>query len=199
MNYYLLIPLFLISICFIPIKLEGRVSFNIFDLSGAFGIFFYGIKMTHQQVWIKHKKIMMKKDKSIESKEIDFNSSEVILLKKFIGQIKDKTRLRMLMVFYNLGTGDAFTSSMLAGYVNVSLLTFFTSIKNSKPTASCAVYDTVSFNEQIAQFAVKIILSISLFDIVYSFIYSVILTRREKKKKEKKWNFTAVMKELKIL
>lgn len=195
MNYYLLIPLFLILICFIPIKLEGRASLNALEMSGAFGIFFYGIKVTHQLLWIKHKKLMMKKDKSIESKEIDFNSSEVILLKKFTGEIKDKTRLRLLMVFYNLGTGDSFSSSMLAGYINSFLLIFFTSIKNSKPTASCAVYDTVSFNEQVAQFSIKMILSISLFDIVYSFIYSVILTRREKKRKEKKWNFTAATKE----
>ena len=47
MNYYLLIPFFLILILFIPVRLEGRVSFNVLDKSGAFGIFVYGIKVDY--------------------------------------------------------------------------------------------------------------------------------------------------------
>ena len=182
MNYYLLIPTFIIVICFFPIKMEGRASFNFIDLSGAFGIFLYKIKMTHEEIWIKHKKIMMKKYNNVESKEIDLSSKEILFLKIFINQIRDKTRLRQLSVFYNLGTGDAFYSSMIAGYINIALLIFFTSIKNSKPTASLGVYDTISYNKEVCQFAVKVILSITLFDVVYSFIRSVILTRREKNK-----------------
>ena len=186
MNYYLLIPFFIILICFIPIKLEGKVSFNFLDLSGAFGIFFYKIKITHQQIWIKHKKIMLQKDNHVESKEISFDSNEILFVKILIGQIRDKIRLRLLMLFYNLGLDDAFLTSMVAGYINVLMLIFFTSIKNSKPTASLGVYDTISYNRQVCQFATKIILSISLFDVVYSLIRSVILSRREFKRKETK-------------
>lgn len=182
MNYYLLIPFGLILLCFLPIKMEGKASFNLLEMSGAFGIFLYKIKMTHEEVWISHKKIMMKKDKNVESKEIDLSSKEILFLKIFISQIRDKTRLRLVSVFYNLGTGDAFTSSIAAGYINSILLIFFTSIKNSKPTASLGVYDTISYNKEVCQFAVKIILSITLFDVVYSFIRSVILTNRRKKK-----------------
>lgn len=186
MNYYLLIPFFIIILCFIPIKLEGRASFNFLDLSGAFGVFFYRIKITHQEVWIKHKKIMLKKDNHIESKEISFDSNEVVFLEKLIGQVKDKVRLRLFSIFYNLGLNDAFMTSIVAGYVNVLTLIFFTSIKNSKPTASLGVYDTISYNREVCQFATKIILSISLFDVVYSLLRSVILTKREFSKKNKK-------------
>ena len=184
MNYYLLIPLFIIIILFFPIKLEGRFAFNLFDLTGAFGFFLYNIKLDHQEIWIKHRKIIAKKDNKVESKEIELDSDEILFIKIFISQIKDKTRLRLLSVFYNLGLDDAFTSAMVGGYINSLLLIFFTSIKNSKPTASLGVYDTISYNQKICQFSARIILSISLFDVVYSFIRSVILTRKTKKEKE---------------
>ncbi len=184
MNYYLLIPFFILIICFIPIKLEGRVSFNLLDMSGAFGVFFYKIKVTHQEVWIKHNKIMLKKDNHVESKEITFDSNEILFVKILLGQVKDKIRLRLFSLFYNLGLNDAFLSSMVAGYINILMLIFFTSIKNSKPTASLGVYDSISYNRQVCQFASRIILSISLFDIVYSLLRSVILTKREFNRKK---------------
>lgn len=185
MNYYLLIPFALIIIFFIPIKLEARASFNFLDLSGAFGIFLYKVKLDHEEVWIKHKKIITKKYNQVETREFELDSDEMIFINKFIEQIKDKTRLRLISVFYNLGLNDAFLSSMVAGYINVALLTLFTGIKNVKPTASLGVYDTISYNREVCQFAIKIILSISLFDVAYSFIRSVILSKREKSKRQR--------------
>ena len=100
----------------------------------------------------------------------------------FIDEVKDKTRLKEISVYYHLGTGDAFQSAMLGGLINTSLLSFLSSIKNTKPTASLGVYDTISYNRKICQFAIKAIMSISLFDIVYSLLHSVILTKKNESK-----------------
>ena len=184
MNFYLLIPFFIILLCFLPIKLEGRFSFNLLNLSGAFGLFLYNIKLLHEEIWIKHKKIIMQKDKNIESKEISFDSREVIFLKIFIFQILAKIRLRLIQVIYNLGVSDAFKTAMIAGYINESIAILYARIKSSKPTASLEICDNISFNKTQCQFAFRIILSISLFDIAYSFIRSVILTKKDKNIKE---------------
>lgn len=182
MNYYLLIPFFLILISFIPIKLEGRISYNILEKTGAFGIFVFNLKVDYQQFWLENKKIISKKEKSLESHELNMQSEEVLFLKMMLAEIKDKTRLKEISIFYNLGTGDAFQSAMLGGFINSSLLTFMSSIKNAKPTASLGVYDTISYNRKICQFAVKAVMSISLFDIVYSLLHSVILTKKNENK-----------------
>ena len=73
---------------------------------------------------------------------------------------------------------------MICGVINIAVLIFFTSLKNKKPTASLQLYNTSSFNKKVANLATVINLSISLFDVVYSFIISVIL--RKKKMKEMK-------------
>ena len=192
MNYYLFIPFVIIIIFFLPIKMEARVSFNVLDFSGAFGVFFYKIKLTHQQFWIKGKKIITKKDNEIETKEMDFQSEEVIFLETFMSQIKDKTRLRELSVFYNIGVKDAFLSAMLAGLVNFAITIIFTNIKNKKPTATLSLNDTVSYNRELCQFAVKAILSISLFDVAYSLLSTIVISKKKHSKLDKEQKQTSV-------
>lgn len=178
MNYYLLIPFFLILLLFIPIKLEGRVSFNLLEKSGAFGVFIFKFKVEYQQFWIENKKIISKKENELESHELNMQSKEMFFVKMLIMEIKDKTRLKELSVYYNLGTGDAFQSAMLGGVINTTLICVMSSIKNAKPTANMGIYDTISYNRKVCQFAVKGVMTISLFDVVYSLFHSVILTKK---------------------
>ena len=184
MNLYLLIPFFLILIFFVPVKLEVRISFNVLEKMGAFGIFVFGLKVEYQQFWIEKKKIITKKENELESHELNAQSKEVIFFDMLSHEIKDKTKLKEFFVFYNLGVGDAFSSAMVGGTINAILLSIMTAIKNSKPTASMGVYDTISYNKKICQFALKSSLTISLFDVVYSLVRSVILTRKKTNEKQ---------------
>ena len=166
------------TFCYNYYFIEGRASFNVLEMSGAFGVFLYGIKLTHELIWLENKKIYTRKENSIESKELDLSSQEMIFVEKFIYEIKDKTRLKEISVFYNIGVGDAFQSAMIGGYINIFLLSLMGVIKNAKPTASLGIYDTISYNREVCQFAIKAVMSISLFDVVYSLLCSVILTKR---------------------
>ncbi len=195
MNYYLFIPFFIIILFFLPIKLEARVSFNVLNFSGVVGVFLYRKKLLHQQFWIKGKKIITQNENEIETKEMDFNSQEIIFIETLTEEIKDKTRLKEMTLFYNIGVGDAFLSSMVAGLVNFVVTSFFTNVKNQKPTATLSLNDTISYNREVCQFALTLVLSISLFDILYSFLHSIVLSRRKaylkKIENEKKCQKTA--------
>lgn len=155
------------------------MSFNVLDFSGAFGIFLYKKKVMHEQFWLKGKKIITKSDNEIETKEIDFQSSEVIFIQTLSQEIKDKTKLKEISIYYNIGFKDAFLSAMFAGFINLAITIFLTNVKNQKPTASLSLNDTVSYNREVCQLAVKLIMSISLFDIVYSLINSIILSKKK--------------------
>ena len=185
MNYYLFIPFFLILLLFLPIKLKLKFSCNLLKLNGAFGIFLFNKKIMHQQFWLKERKIVLKDENKTDIVEIEFDSKEIIFADVFTKQIKDKTKLKELYLFYNLGLNDAFISSMFAGIINLASLIFFTNLKNTKPTASLCVYDTVSYNRLVLEFAVKTVMTISLIDIAYSFVISLIITNRITKEKIK--------------
>ncbi len=128
---------------------------------------------------IKEKEIRLKNDGETEDMALDFNSPQVAFIKEFTSQIKDKTRLRFLELYYNIGLDDAFLTSMVCGFIDVAALIFFTSLKNKKPTASLAIYDTVSYNKKVAEMAVELNLTLSLFDLAYSFVNSVILSKKK--------------------
>ena len=189
MNYYLFIPFAIIVIFMLPLKIKVKFSCNLLDKNGAFAIFLFDKKLLHQQFLIKKGKILLQDEQNSSSTEIEFDSKEVIFTKVFANQLENKTRLKDLFLFYNVDVQDAFASGMLAGAINLFMLIFFTSLKNTKPTASLAVYDTVSYNRLVLEFALKSCLSISLFDWVYSFVLSLIITNRIAKQKFEKKAF----------
>ncbi|MBO5394522.1 MAG: DUF2953 domain-containing protein [Clostridia bacterium] len=179
MNYYLLIPIAVILLFFLPIKLEGRASFNAFDMTGAIGVFLYGKKIEHERFRISKGKVFALIDDQGQEKE--FDKDKMIFTKMLIGEIKDKTRLQELFVMYNFGLNDAFLTAMAAGYLNTIFYIIFSSIKNYKPTASLGVCENIAYNKEVCVFSVTLKISISLFDVVYSLIHSLILTRKQAK------------------
>lgn len=181
-SLYFLIPSFFIILLALPIFLEVRLSFNVIDKSGVFCIYFFKKELQYFIFEIDGREIKIKDEHQTQQKQIDFDSPELALYEEFAAQIKDKTRLRYLEIFYNIGLSDAYLTGVVCGALNVAILTFFTSLKNTKPTASLALYNTSSFNKTVAELAGVVNLSISLFDIVYSFIISVILSKKKSRR-----------------
>ena len=177
MNYYLLIPIAIILVLFLPIKLEGKASFNVLDMTGAVGVFLYGKKVEQERFKVTKGKVITLIDEAGEEKE--FDKDKMIFTKMLVGEIKDKTRLQELFVVYNLGLNDSFTTAMVAGYINVIFYTIFSSIKNYKPTASLGVCENIAYNKEVCVFSLTLKISISLFDVVYSLLHSLILTRKQ--------------------
>ncbi len=184
-SLYFLIPTVIIILLVMPIFLEVRLSFNLLDKSGVFCIYLFRKKLQYFKFEIEGREIKLKDEEETKEKQIDFDSPEIALYEEFSTQIKDKTRLRFIEVFYNVGLNDAFLTSMVCGVINIAVLIFFTSLKNKKPTASLQLYNTSSFNKKVANLATVINLSISLFDVVYSFIISVILSKKKNERNEK--------------
>lgn len=179
---YLLIPTFLILLLLMPVIAQARVTFNLQTKTGVICIFVYGIKIVYWIYEIKGKTILIKNQDETKEVELNLEDDDLLLFEYFGAQIKDKLRLKELYVFYNLGVGDAFESAMLGGFLNVAVLTFFTTLKSKKPTASLGIYDTISYNKNVFEVAAKTKISISLIDVAYSFLNSVILTWKTKSK-----------------
>ncbi len=186
---YLLIPTFFIILFLTPLFVEVKLTLDVLTFSGVLSVFLFKIKLHHLIYRVENHRLIMQEEKDDDEKEFEFDSRQVVFYKSLLSEVKDKTRLKELFVFYNLGLNDAFASAMAAGTVNTALLIFFTAIKNQKPTASLGVYDTVSYNREIAEFAVKTKISVTLFDILYAlfiaYITSVRFVHKENEKKSK--------------
>ncbi len=176
-SLYFLIPTFFILLFLMPIYLQLRVSFNALENSGVFCLYIFKIKIVYYFFSFTNNDIILKNEKRTKEKSYDLGSPEALFFKALTKQIKDKTRLRYLEIYYNIGVGDAFLTSMLCGFINSMILIFFTALKNKKPSASLGLYDSVCFNKTKVEIASGVSLSLSLFDLVYSLLNSVMLTR----------------------
>lgn len=179
-SYLLIIPAFFILLFVFPIFIEVRLSFNPLENRGVIALFIFRKKIFYYMIEIHGKYIVLVNDKDTKMEELQFDSPQFEIIEEFMKQIKDKVRLKNIYVFYNIGTKDAFTSAMLCGLINQLITQIFIYLKSRKPTASLCIYDTVSYNRLICETALTGKVSISFFDIVYSFIYSVIINKRAK-------------------
>lgn len=184
MNYYLLVPFFIILILILPIKMRVKISFDCLEKTGGLGIFLFGIKIQDLIFWIRGNKLVSMRNHKVHATEIEFDDS-MIFVEEFSGQIKNKTRLKDLMVIYNLGAGDAFVTGMISGWINDFLVTSFSMIKSYRPTARLGMMNNIAYNKKVCTFAVNGNFSISLFDVVYSLARSVMLTKKRYSSKKK--------------
>ena len=176
-NTTLLIISILILLLVFPIFFEVKISFNPFKNRGVVALFLFKKKLIYYYVEIHGKYVVLVNDTETKREEVEFSSQKFLIIEEFLRQLKNKVRLKFLYVYYNIGLGDAFRSALLAGSVNQILNFIFINLKSRKPTASLCIYDTVSYNKVVFEMAGRMKISISLFDIAYSFAYSVILKK----------------------
>ncbi len=176
--YYIIPAVFIILLVF-PVFFEVRISFNPMYNRGVIAIFVFKINILYFIVSFHGKYIELQNKKETKRQALEFSSPQFALIEEFGRQIKDKIRLKKCLVFYNIGTGDAFQSAMICGLLNQIFTYICLFVKSKKPTASFCIYDTVSYNKPQSEIAGRVALSISFFDVVYSFILSLILTKKQ--------------------
>lgn len=155
------------------------MSYNPLFNRGVVALFVFKIKIIYYIFSFHGKFIELANEKETKRQELEFSSPQFAVIEEFMKQIKDKTRLKYLYVYYNIGTGDAMLSALVCGLLNQMLTQTFLILKSHKPTASFCVYDTVSYNKTVFELAGRVSISISFFDVVYSFILSLILSKRK--------------------
>ncbi len=175
-SLYFLIPMFIILLLVFPVFAEVRLSYNPIYNRGVVALFLFKKKVIYYIFSFHGGYIELQNEKETKAEQLQFQSEKFEVVEEFGKQMMDKVKLKKLYIFYNIGVGDAFASSMLCGFINQVFSFFFLFLKSKKPTASFCVYDTVSYNKEVFEMAAVSQISISLFDVAYSFLYSVIIT-----------------------
>lgn len=182
MNWHIslwyIIPAFFIILLLFPIVAEVRISFNPLFNRGVISLFVFKKRIVYYIVSFQKNGIELRNESETKLQKLEFSSPEFAVMEEFGRQIKDKLRLKKCYVFYNIGTGDAFSSAIVCGLINQILLQIFLFVKSRKPTASLCVFDTVAYNKEVFEMAFVTQVSISFFEIVYSCLYSVIISKK---------------------
>ena len=179
---YLIIPAVIILLFFLPVVIELKITYNILTNTGVISVYLYKFNITYYIFEIKGNEISLKGENDKTEKKLELSGPELVFFTSLVKEVLDKLRLRYMDIYYNIGLEDAFLTSMVCGTINLAILLFFARTKNSKPTASLGLFDTVSYNKREAVVILDTNVSISLFDLVYSLTLSGILTMKYKNK-----------------
>lgn len=171
--------MFVIVILIFPIVVELRLSYNPIFNKGVVSLFVLKKRIFYFLFSFHGNYIELENEEETKRQKIEFESEKFAVMEEFGRQMKDKIRLKKGYVYYNIGTGDAFQTAMVCGLFNFVITQFFVYLKSKKPTASLCVYDTASYNCQQCEVAVLVQISLSFFDAVYSYIYSVIISKKK--------------------
>lgn len=174
--FYYLIPAVFILLIVFPILIEIRFSYNPLFNRGVVALFIFKKKIFYFLFSFHGTYIELQNEKETKTQELQFESEKFEVMEEFGMQVAKKLKLKKFYIFYNIGVGDAFCGAMLCGFINQIFSYLFLFLKSKKPTASFCVYDTVSYNKEVFELAGVTQISISLFDIAYSYLYSVIIT-----------------------
>ena len=182
-SLWLLIPLFVFSILISPLIFQVKISYNVFKNNGTFSIKLWFIRLSLATFKLKNRMIVIRTKKKSKQLELALSGPEIKLLEQFAVQIKDKLKLRKVEFHSKIGLNDAFQSAMLSSSASLIISIIFSRIKYYKNTAQISIVNHTSYNKRSFQTACMTRFSISIFEILYSFIMaSIILNKNDSRK-----------------
>lgn len=180
-SLYLLILLFFIIIILVPISIRARVFYSVKSNKGAFAISLWFIKIKVAKIKIKDKKIFIQTQNKKESKEIEMTDKQLKFLKIFTEEIKNKTKIKYIKTYSKIGLNSPNYSAIFSTIITSIILAFFAKIKLKRNSAKLTLKNDTSFTENNLIIAINSNFSLSILDIVYSFIVSILKTKQDKK------------------
>lgn len=179
-SLYLLIFVFFIIIIVFPFSFNLEVAYNL-DINDGY-LFFKIWRITLKRLQFKRKgrDIILIEQYKNEDLEIEINEDQLRFWKVFLNEIKNKIKLRKIDVTSETGMGDPFKSSLFSGVYSSALMVLFVRLKNTQPTASFVLDNKVNFFDFSFKIKTFLRFSISIFDIIYSFILAILKSKKDK-------------------
>lgn len=177
MKWFIILFLLVLLILLFPIKLKGKLIYNLFKNEGIISIYFYKIKLFVSHFKILPHKILIygKKKKDISIYFFDTDNQSSVLDIFFVSLIK-QVKLNNFRTYANFGLCEnAFASSIGSGTLNI-----FTGLANSylvnymdSENITSQVFTDYTKTKFIMCFTSSI--QLNLFIVLYCFISSFII------------------------
>ena len=179
--WLMIIPTAIILLLVLPIVIEGRVSFNPLYNRGVVALYIFKIRLFYFFFSFHGNAVKIENEKTLKMMQIDFSGESLKVIKDLTKELQQKIKLKSVYVLYNVGLGNAFETAMICGALNQIFMQTFVQIKNKKPTATLVLFDNVVYNKTEFELASRAKISISFWDLIYSFVYVVFRAKTHNK------------------
>lgn len=146
------------------IKLKGTIIFKLFNKIK----FEFKIRIKHGYVYINHKN--KERKEKISKKNIN-----ITFILELVKQLYFREQFLDLVIHSNFGyVLDSCATAVGAGAIDVITKSLLMKIKNNKKSANIFIFVEPKYNEDVCNIRLENTIRISIFDLIYTLIYTKI-------------------------
>ena len=187
MSFFYIPVLFLILILLLQYTVKVKVFFNIKNNNGRLQLKFIGIKIIDYELSIKNRclRLTNKKNKN-KYLPLDFDSEAIENYNKFKEILFRKVYAKEIGIYFNFGIeNNANITAMVTGFLDIISKIAYCILKTKKSEVNMILKTYANFNNSVIKFGLKAKISLSIFDLFWSFAESKTKELLIKKPKEK--------------
>lgn len=191
-NPYFSIVFIIIILLVYQLTLKLKVFYNVKLNLGKIQLKFFDLNVLDLQFQIKPKYVMFTNKKGNNYYiPIDFSQESIQEYNNFQEILFKKTYFKKMSVYFNFGLKDnAFASAMACGYADILTKIIYSVVKTKKSELVLNTKVYPSFNSNVIKFGIKAKISISIYDLLWSFLEAKVSNKIKISKNEEIQNAT---------
>ncbi len=169
-----------------PFLVKIDVKFNIIRLKGAVIITLFNKIKLEYKVRIKHGYVYINHKAKERKEKISNKNAKIMFIMSLINQLYFREQFLDLDVISNFGYNlDSRITAVGCGYIDVLVKSLLGKLKNNKKSSHIFVSVEPKYNQDIFNVRVTNVFRISIWDMLYTLIYTKFIMWREQHGKQK--------------
>ena len=173
-SLYLLFLVAVILIVVSPLTFDGKVSYDFLENHGSLLFKLWFVKFIVAKIKRKGTSIILITKKENNYVNAEFGEKQLKFLIFFKNEVGNKLKVRKLNVYSVVGAGDPFKSALVSSAFSSAVLAALARLKLVQKTGSFNLKNKTNFFETKFAVGSSIRVSISIYDVIFSFFVSIL-------------------------
>ncbi|MBR4124558.1 MAG: hypothetical protein IKR12_03195 [Clostridia bacterium] len=171
MSFFYVFMVVLILVIVLQFTIKIKLYFNVKNNTGKLQVSFINIKIIDYNISICSRCIRFsKKNKKNKYLPISFDKQTIESYNKFKDILFRKVYAKQLGIYFNFGLKNrADITAMTVGYVDIFSKIAYSVLKTKKSEVEMDLKTYANFNNSVIKFGLKAKISLSIFDLIWSF------------------------------
>lgn len=187
MSFFYVFIIVLILLFILQFTIKVKLYFNVKNNSGKLQVHFANIEIIDYQISLCARCIKLsKKNKKNKYLPISFDKQTIENYNKFKNILFRKVYAKELGIYFNFGLKNrADITAMTTGYIDIFSKIAYSILKTKKSEVEMNLKTYANFNNNVIKIGLKAKISLSIFDLIWSYAESKVKEFLIKKPKEK--------------
>ena len=176
--YLLILTIFILFITF-PFTFTIKASYDVIENCGSLGVKTLFLNLFVAKIKRKGMDLLIITQKKNSKIDFEVGEKQWAFIKNFKNEISNKLKIRKIFFYSNLGLENPFYSAMFSSSFLIFISILISRLKAFEPTGKFVHKGSTNFYNNKFSLGIKFRFAVSIYDILYTFIYSILKTKKD--------------------